>query len=493
MLSIGREITCVQNKRVTSILDGDTLLAIISVKLTLDRYPSCYAWCDNMAQMSSGPTGFVGDLSSDSSRGPETRLLHKVRSMLDARRLNSDLFEESMLFGVRSSLSAAEYDDWWNLLKDPLFVTPDTLQKLLGLRDSTTASPQPCDRAAIFYIRTFTLTVSQLHQILKVLIDAKITFANRVLDWQAKTANLAGDALVFLRYGGTSQKQNAYSRHLHDLRTTKGSSLMRFTYVVMDLFPEVVANCLVQEIPHLEIMMNLDGSSIDIREQLVICLIQPGSLNIAIGGAVSSIFDMRDKALFRSLRSEWTSRRSSATQEISYQRRIAIRDYACKMRLQASTSQLEQRIRTTIPQDSQNWANMISEQATPKVLHNGRSLLLIIGHSPPFKELNTLRSFWKSDSETSKILLNSIDCLGKWEGELNDAQETNAELLVQEGFLPFVNLYSTSRPTQIAFEPAVSLLRSYLQVVRPLIIFCMGKEVCARSSSITIPRYFAEC
>ena len=115
---------------------------------------------------------------------------------------------------------------------------------------------------------------------------------------------------------------------------------MRFVYVLINLFPEVVVKCLMQELPHLEITTNLDGSSIDIREQLVICLIRPGSLNIAIGGSVSSTFDMRDKALFQSLHSGWTSRRSSATQEISYQRRIAIRDYVCNMRLEASASQL---------------------------------------------------------------------------------------------------------------------------------------------------------
>ena len=106
---------------------------------------------------------------------------------------------------------------------------------------------------------------------------------------------------------------------------------MGFVQVVINLFPEVVVKCLVQELPHLEITTNLDGSSIDIREQLVICLIRPGSLNIAIGGSVSSIFDMRDKALFQSLHSEWTFRRSSVTQEISYQRRIAITCAKCDL------------------------------------------------------------------------------------------------------------------------------------------------------------------
>ena len=91
-------------------------------------------------------------MHTDAEDTTRTRILHEVRSMLDASGLNSALFEKSMLFDVRSSLSAAEYDDFWNLLIDPLFViTPDTLQQLLGLGDSTIASPRPADRTAIFY------------------------------------------------------------------------------------------------------------------------------------------------------------------------------------------------------------------------------------------------------------------------------------------------------------------------------------------------------
>ena len=61
-----------------------------------------------MASMSLDPKGFVGDLSS---RGHGARILQEVRSMMDARQLNSALFEKNMLFSVRYSLSAAEYDD----------------------------------------------------------------------------------------------------------------------------------------------------------------------------------------------------------------------------------------------------------------------------------------------------------------------------------------------------------------------------------------------
>ena len=61
-----------------------------------------------MASMSLDPKGFVGDLSS---RGPGARILHEVKSIPDARRLNTALFEKNMLFSVRYPLSAAEYND----------------------------------------------------------------------------------------------------------------------------------------------------------------------------------------------------------------------------------------------------------------------------------------------------------------------------------------------------------------------------------------------
>ena len=139
----------------------------------------------------------------------------------------------------------------------------------------------------------------------------------RVFDWQARTACAAGDLLAFLRYGGTSQSHNGYSRHSHDLRTAKGSSWMRIVHVILDAFPEVVSKCLEQEIPHLEIKMDFGYPPIHTREQLINCLTERGGLNIAIGGSTSSIPDTRDKALFQSLQAEWTSRRISAIQEMS--------------------------------------------------------------------------------------------------------------------------------------------------------------------------------
>ena len=94
-----------------------------------------------------------------------------------------DLVDRRMLLTTSSSLSAADYDGWCNLLRDPLFLLPSTLQQLLKLRDSTALSLPASGHVTIFYIRTLTLSVAQLQRVLRTLISVKILFPSRVFEW----------------------------------------------------------------------------------------------------------------------------------------------------------------------------------------------------------------------------------------------------------------------------------------------------------------------
>ena len=58
--------------------------------------------------------------------------------------------------------------------------------------------------------------------------------------------------------------------------------------ILIDTCPEVVSKCLIQEIPHLEVVMDPGHPLVSIREQLIICLIERGALNVTIGGTASS-------------------------------------------------------------------------------------------------------------------------------------------------------------------------------------------------------------
>ena len=94
---------------------------------------------------------------------------------------------------------------------------------------------------------------------------------------------------------------------MQDLRTTRGSSLMRILHIVWDLFPATVSNCLVQEVPHLELAIMAGDQSIDMREQMLICMIEQGALNVSVGGSVPSNPNLRAKDLFQNLETRFIS------------------------------------------------------------------------------------------------------------------------------------------------------------------------------------------
>ena len=94
--------------------------------------------------------------------------------------------------------------------------------------------------------------------------------------------------------------------------------------ILVDTFLEVVSNCLIQEFPHLEVVMDPGHPPVFIREQLMICLIERCALNVVIGGTTSSTLDTRDKGLFQSLKTILISNRYAATKEASDGMRLAI-------------------------------------------------------------------------------------------------------------------------------------------------------------------------
>ena len=88
--------------------------------------------------------------------------------------------------------------------------------------------------------------------------------------------------------------------------------------------------------------------------------------------------------------------------------RLSIQNYARRVQLDAQGRHVGPGIGAIASQD---WVNMIADQATPKALKNGRAALLFIGYCPPDKALKAMQPFWKCGSETPRILLDLIDHL----------------------------------------------------------------------------------
>lgn len=258
----------------------------------------------------------------------KTLVLDYIMHRMAEKGLDLSTIINDMIFRNKKCLTALELCEWLKLLDDPFLVSTDCVERLLGLRNSTFESSPKELPVTTFYIRTYALTVAQLNEVIEILLKAKITFKNKIFAWKRIIVSLLNSVSVHLRYAGVSRAINAWGRHVHDLRTIRGSSLMRILHIISDLFPATVSNCLVQKVPYLELPIMAGDQSIDMREQMLIRVIEQGALNVSIGGSVSSNPNLRGKDLFQNLETRFISIGAQMTQEVSLTSRMAIRNYA---------------------------------------------------------------------------------------------------------------------------------------------------------------------
>ena len=104
-------------------------------------------------------------------------------------------------------------------------------------------------RTALHVLSTFLHWEIRAHwvQFSKPREFAKKTFTRKVFRWWAKIASARGDFTVYLSYAGASQ--NTFRRQPCDLWIAGGYSLMKILHLMMDSFPEIVLNYLIQELP----------------------------------------------------------------------------------------------------------------------------------------------------------------------------------------------------------------------------------------------------
>ena len=119
----------------------------------------------------------------------------------------------------------------------------------------------------------------------------------------------------------------------------------------------------------------------------------------------------------------------------------------------------------------------MAKQIAPKLLDNGHAPLLLTGYSLSAKALKNPLPFWNSEFETPRLLANIVNHLYEWEGNTDESPIRVAELM-RAGIMHFVDLYPATSILKKGFAPSVDLLRSYLQVVRPLVVSSMSHEVC---------------
>jgi hypothetical protein len=96
---------------------------------------------------------------------------------------------------------------------------------------------------------------------------------------------------------------------------------------------------------------------------------------------------------------------------------------------------------------------VITAQATLRCLKNEHTILLFLGQTPSKKANRNSPGFWASESETSKIMLTMLEKFLQWEVALTSNQENGAADMIDQGFLPFLNLYAWGNPARRVLSP----------------------------------------
>lgn len=98
----------------------------------------------------------------------ETLVLDCVMHRMAEKGLDPSGITNDMIFRNKKCLTALELCEWLKLLEDPLLVSADCMESLLGLRNSTVESSPKELPVATFYIRTYALTVAQLNEVIEI-------------------------------------------------------------------------------------------------------------------------------------------------------------------------------------------------------------------------------------------------------------------------------------------------------------------------------------
>ena len=139
----------------------------------------------------------------------ETLVLDCVMHRMAEKGLDPSATTNDMIFRNKKCLTALELCGWLKLLEDPLLVSADCVERLLGLSNSNFVSSPEELPAATCAIRTFALAVAQLNDVIEILLKAKITFKNKIFAWKRTIASLPKRVPLHLRYAGVSRTINA--------------------------------------------------------------------------------------------------------------------------------------------------------------------------------------------------------------------------------------------------------------------------------------------
>lgn len=365
---------------------------------------------------------------------------YALRTRLESRSINlSGLDERYLTWGLPRT---DEAEPWKNLLDDPLFASSHLVDGLLHLRPSTIHSEPPSPTTTNFYIRTFVFTVNELLHVLQRLLDDGLEYSAKLFQWIERIRDVKENKATYIRYCGQTTGKTSFHRHRKDLNYTSGSFKIRFLQTTRTLYPEVIERTIVQELIDAEVIIPVDQSIIDLREQTVIGLFENGSLNTEAGG-LGIVFEpsVEDRKSFWELGTRVTCLLTSRTTACSQKVLSDVRLYACQARSYANNYPIS--TGSHIGHFSKELEDIVYEDAIPNVLRNGWTPMVTIGSDIAVDRYkNPVRFFW-CPGRGPQLAASTLSYFCSWEQSHTTGRidQHFARKISSQHALPFVNLF----------------------------------------------------
>lgn len=374
----------------------------------------------------------------------------------------------------------ADVKIWIRLLQFPILISDAELESIFELSRSTAATRAPAPGHAIYYMRSFRLTVRHLLDIIAEWesVGTPHLIFDECESWKEQTEYVALDEEIYIRYVGMSQRVSGYERFADDLVHRRGGIMGAFLTAIGSECAEVLKKCAVYEFVSAELRPYIpndqhDGAwrAADLREQALIALMGRQSLlnRQSGGGHVSYDPSSEDKQLFKSLKTDATMRLNQLIEAGDYSlpgdamRREAVQHIA---RIKALGEEFSDELGTSAVPVTAAMVDAWTKQAMAGAVY-GNVLALFVGDYCPLTAMVNPAPYWEQSSRSVRFVR---DMLGRLRGlELGRDDPVEIQDLLDASVLPFVNFqYTPTRKTHHAESAA--LLRQYIAAIKPLFV-----------------------
>jgi hypothetical protein len=436
----------------------------------------------------SEPTGFIDHgcvhrkTASDSLPTANSRyasafrdaIFRKIKSRLVSNGIATDrLLPQHLPYCLPANVDQFAWD---SLLLKPICVPDSVLKTMFRLEvDAGTHGPINKSNGRMFYLRTYSLLVSQLQDVIADW-EANDHYHEEADTWINMMAALRSNDTVYLRYIGATEKTNPHQRLLNDLISRSSGFVARFHETVHRLFPVALDTSVVYKFSEARPMKDdlLIKSNHDLPEQALIALFGLSSLLNQTVGGFSYTYALNDqqRSRFEALKTNTFSTMMIELQPVSQGMKGALREWVEHISSYAKEHKLSVTSGHPFPDSLRD---VVLKQATPSLFRGVTTLFVTVGSGISMACFLGNEPFYNGSSPAACLIKDFFLRLHKWERSHCFESRHPLNDLIEAGGMPFVDLCPWLKAEGPDLLAAIGFLRSYLAIVQPLVVLTLSK------------------